>query len=108
MKPRHAAALAGIIGILVPTICLTVGEIYPSLSAATDWLYWLWRSFPGFIEIMVVDSYKSDNGSTFGIATTIIATAAINGLLYAGIGWVIGFLYSSVKRLIANPDSPHS
>ena len=89
MKPRHAAALAAVLGLLVPLVCELVLYIHPYVAG--DWLLWIW---PTSLQLMVL--YR--NGiSWVDVITVFTISIGINVVLYAGVGWLAGFAYSQLR-----------
>jgi hypothetical protein len=88
MKPRHAAALGAVLGLLMPLVCELVLYIHPYVAGA--WLLWIW---PSSLQLMVLEG----NGiSWVSVIIVFTISIAINVVLYAGVGWLAGFVYSKL------------
>ncbi len=85
MKPRRAAWLAALAGLLVPAVCLAAGFYHPLATGA--WLAWIW---PSSIQLMVLESQPP-----WPVVTLVVAfSIAINIVSYAAFGWLLAFLYA--------------
>jgi hypothetical protein len=84
MNPRHAAALAGLLGLLVPLVVETLLYVHPFVAGA--WVLWVW---PSSIELMVL------HGKTSWLTPIVVLSISIgiNVCLYASVGWLGGFLW---------------
>jgi len=89
MKTRHAAALAGVLGLLVPLVCELVFYVHPFLAGT--WLLWIW---PSSIQLMVLEGKGI---SWVGVIIVFTISIGINVVLYAGVGWLAGFTYSQLR-----------
>ena len=90
MKPRHAAALAAGLGLLVLVFCDAVYYIHPFVAGA--WLLWVW---PSSIQLMVLE-----NRPPWPVVVEVHAISiGINMLIYAGIGWAVAFFYLRLRTV---------
>ena len=88
MRPRHTAALGAILGLLVPLVCEAAEVMHPYLWGA--WLLWIW---PSSIQLIVLNS----RDPWFVVVMLFAISIGINMLLYAGVGWLTGFVYSRLR-----------
>ncbi len=89
MKPRRAAGLAAVAGLMVPAVCLATGFSHPLATGA--WLGWIW---PSSIQLMVLDSHPP-----WPVVALIVAISiGINIISYAGIAWILAFCYSRLHK----------
>jgi hypothetical protein len=84
MNLRRTAGFA-LLGMLVPLVCEGALRRYP--DSAGPWVFLIW---PSYI-IAIAHRFSS---STSDVGIILIESIAINVLLYAGIGWIVGLLYS--------------
>ena len=87
MKPRHAAAVAALLGLFVP---LTLEGAFWLFHLGPDWSGLLFLLWPSSIQLMVL-SRPNDPWTL-----VLVMSIGINMILYAAIGWVIGLLYRQV------------
>jgi len=84
MKPRPAAALAALLGLVVPLVVEGIFYLHPFMAGA--WLLLIWPS-----SIMTMALFHP---SWSDVVFVLTVSTAINIVLYAGVGWFAGFVYS--------------
>jgi hypothetical protein len=94
VKPRHAAALAVLLGLVIPATCEAVLQAHPFVASA--WLLLLW---PSSIQLMVLEN-RPPWTAVVGILAISIG---INMLIYAGIGWAVAFFYLRFRTGFVRP-----
>jgi hypothetical protein len=88
MKIRHAAALAALLGLLVPLVVEGILFLHPFVAGA--WLLLIW---PSSVQLMALEGRPA-----WPIVVEVIAfSIGLNMLLYAGIGSLLAFLYLSPR-----------
>jgi hypothetical protein len=80
MKPRHAAMLAALVGLVVPLLFELAMRINPDMAGA--WLLLIWPS-------SVVTMAQLFHSSRSSFAMILIESSAVNAIIYAGIGWLV-------------------
>lgn len=96
MKPRHAATVAAILGLLIPVTCEAVNYVHPYMAG--EWLLWIW---PSSLQLLVLGGRRDPWPD---VAMVLGISIGINMILYAGIGWVIAFIYSRVLGRFRTPS----
>ena len=85
MKPRHAAALAALVGLVVPLLCELAIRRNPDVPGV--WLLLVWPS-------SIVTMAQLFHSSRSSFAIVLIESIAINAIIYAGIGWLVASVSS--------------
>ena len=83
MTPRQFAVRAAVLGLLVPMVCEAAFYIHPYIAGA--WMLWIW---PSSVQLMVLEFRPPP----YEVAIIITVSVALNVILYAGIGWLIGWV----------------
>ncbi len=111
MKPRDAAALAlatarkvaliaAIFGVLGPALCLVGGNFFRPLRdsglISDDWVLFIWPSSFGLMALQGDTPWIID-------ALCVAISIAINVLIFAGLAWLGGFLWSFSVNQIRTP-----
>jgi hypothetical protein len=85
MKPRRAAMLAALVGLVVPLLCELAMRINPDVAGA--WVLLVWPS-------SIVTMAQLFHSSRSSFAIILIESITINATIYAGIGWFVASIFS--------------